>query len=114
MQLQKNTNEGTTRFLVEKAAAVFFCCFIDWGFHEPLERFSPVGPPNPVWCQDTIKRFGGPSAPSAPWPREHAAQEEAEMWVERWGDTGGWKSKGGEGMRYEYETVIERFVACLG
>lgn len=79
------TNEGTTRFLVEKAAAVFFGCFIDWGFHEPLERSSPVGPPNPVWCQDTIKRFGGPSAPSAPWPREHAAQEEAKMWVERWG-----------------------------
>ena len=31
-----------------------------------------------VVTEDTIKRFGGPSAPSAPWPREHAAQEEDE------------------------------------
>ncbi|CAK8992914.1 NEDD8-like protein RUB1 [Durusdinium trenchii] len=31
-----------------------------------------------VVTEDTIKRFGGPSAPSAPWPKEHIPEEEVD------------------------------------
>lgn len=57
------------------------------GLEEPLEfNEGDVGIPggiqvlepssDHVVTEDSIKRFGGPSAPSAPWPREHSTEED--------------------------------------
>eukprot|EP00913_Durusdinium_trenchii_P031373 g29373.t3 len=55
------------------------------GLEEPLEfNEGDVGIAGGIQVlelaseRDTIKRFGGPSAPSAPWPKEHIPEEEVD------------------------------------
>ena len=43
-----------------------------------MNRFQWNGP-----VQDTIKRFGGSTAPSAPWPKEPDDEEEDKLWPGR-------------------------------
>eukprot|EP00435_Cladocopium_sp_Y103_P014722 s3292_g3.t1 len=46
--------------------------------HESLSKGDEVLEPSSdhVVTEDSIKRFGGPSAPSAPWPRDNSAEED--------------------------------------